>query len=282
MARASETADGFPAFHLDGVGVKLHTEVTLPLVQDANVLGVLPGGDPDLARETVIISAHYDHNGRDQTGVYAGANDNASGVAGLLAVADAMGSARRLGTRPRRTILFASWGIEEIGLMGAWAYTEQPVISMADTVAVLNMDMIGREEEVPRGADARFNGLPPQGASANADAINLIGTSRSSDLAAVVERANAGIGLTLRRRYDNNASNLMRRSDHWPFLQRGVPALWFHAGLHPDYHTVDDRPERLNIDKIVRVSRLVMRAAWRLAQQDERPQFIREGTRQPM
>ena len=97
--------------------------------------------------------------------------------------------------------------------------------------------MIGRNEEVPEGGGARFRGLDVQTAESNNNAVNIIGTTRSASLKEVIERANDTIGLTLRLRYDNNISQLMRRSDHWPFLNTGVPAVWVHTGLHPDYHT---------------------------------------------
>jgi Zn-dependent M28 family amino/carboxypeptidase len=94
-----------------------------------------------------------------------------------------------------------------------------------------------------------------------------------------VQGANAGIGLELKARYDNNASNLLRRSDHWPFLQRGVPALWVHTGLHPDYHTVYDRPEKINYQKMERIARLVYQASWSLANGDTRPAMAAENGR---
>jgi hypothetical protein len=108
------------------------------------------------------------------------------------------------------------------------------------------MDMIGRHEEVPENGGSRFKGLKPQTALSNANSVNIIGYSYSPDLSKMVDDANRGIDLRLLRRYDNNSSNLLRRSDQWPFLQRGVPALFFHTGLHPDYHTMNDRPERID------------------------------------
>ena len=87
------------------------------------------------------------------------------------------------------------------------------------------------------------------------------------------EQANTAIGLDLRFRYDNNLSNLMRRSDHWPFIQRGVPGVWVHTGLHPDYHTVYDRAEKINYAKMEKVARLVYQAAWDVAQAQRRPQL---------
>jgi hypothetical protein len=88
-----------------------------------------------------------------------------------------------------------------------------------------------------------------------------------------VELANQNYGLDLKFRYDNNRSNLLRRSDHWPFLQVGVPALWFHTGLHPDYHTTNDIPELIEYEKMERIVRLVHQTSWQLANQSERPVF---------
>jgi Zn-dependent M28 family amino/carboxypeptidase len=139
--------------------------------------------------------------------------------------------------------------------------------------AVLNMDMIGRDEEVPVGGGNRFRGLDVQTAQSNANATNIIGTVRSPDMKAAIERANQGIGLDLRFRYDNNASNLMRRSDHWPFIQRGVPGVWVHTGLHPDYHTLYDRPEKINYPKVEKIARMVYQAAWDMANAAGRPKL---------
>ena len=102
-----------------------------------------------------------------------------------------------------------------------------------------------------------------------------MGHSRSAALAESIERSNAigGFGLRIKKDYDNNVSNLIRRSDHWPFLQRGVPGVWFHTGLHPDYHTANDRPEKIRYDKMEQIVRLVHQASWDLAQQEDRPRL---------
>jgi hypothetical protein len=86
-----------------------------------------------------------------------------------------------------------------------------------------------------------------------------------------IRTANRDIDLTLRTDYDNNASNLLRRSDQWPFLQRRVPAVFIHTGLHPDYHTIFDRPERIDYSKVERIARLVYQTSWDLAQSNSRP-----------
>jgi len=137
------------------------------------------------------------------------------------------------------------------------------------------MDMIGRREEVPEGGGSRFRGLPIQTAASNANAVNVIGTTFSPDMKKAAITANRAVDMQLRFRYDNNPSNLLRRSDHWVFLQHGVPSVWFHTGLHPDYHTVFDRPEKIDYPKMERVARLVYQASWDLANGPGRPAMLK-------
>jgi Zn-dependent M28 family amino/carboxypeptidase len=271
LARSAETARGFTPLPLPFVRIDLTTAVDRHVVPDRNVVALLEGSDPRLKNEWVIVCAHFDHNGADATQIFNGADDNGSGTVALLEIAEAYALAAKEGHRPRRSILFAAWNSEERGLLGAWAYTEQPLAPLASIAAVFNMDMVGRNEEVPVGGGARFNGFEVQTAESNANAVNLMGFSRVPDLTSVIEKANTAIGLELKKRYDNNRSQLLRRSDHWPFLQRGVPAVGFMTGLHPDYHTQYDRPERINYVKLEKITRLVHQASWDIANADARP-----------
>jgi Zn-dependent M28 family amino/carboxypeptidase len=232
-------------------------------------VATLEGSDARLKSEWVIVSAHFDHNGADAGEIFNGADDNGSGTVALLEIADAYALAAKQGVRPKRSILFAAWNSEERGLLGAWAYTEQPLAPLSTIRAVLNMDMVGRNEEVPLGGGTRFNGLDVQTAESNANAINVMGYARVPELAAAVDRSNAAIGLELKKRYDNNSSNLVRRSDQWPFLQSGVPALGFMTGLHPDYPTRYDRPEKINYVKLEKIARLIHQASWDIANADK-------------
>ena len=275
LSRSAETTRGIEPVSLPGPGIGLTVNVNRHIVPDRNVLATIEGSDSNLKDEQVIVCAHYDHNGADGEQIFNGADDDGSGIVGLIEIAEAYALAARAGQRPRRSILFAAWNSEERGLFGAWAYTEG--VRLDKIVAVLNMDMIGRNEEVPEGGGARFRGLDVQTSESNKNAINVIGTSRSPDLKLEVEKANREFGLDLRFRYDNNISNLMRRSDHWPFLQRGVPGLWFHTGLHPDYHTTNDRPERINYSKMEKVARMVHQMSWNLAQQNARPRLTKRN-----
>ena len=276
LAAASESVSGLGPIDLPGPAVSMRASVERHTTPARNVVGLIQGADPVLRDEVVIITAHHDHNGADGTDVFNGADDDGSGTVGLLEIAEAYAEAAQDGQRPRRTVMFAAWDAEERGLLGAWYHAERPRFALENIVAVLNMDMIGRNEEVLEDGGRRFRGLDVQTAESNANAINILGQTYSTDMKDAVEGANEMHGLELKFRYDNNASNLLRRSDHWPFLQNGVPALWFHTGLHPDYHTPDDTPERIEYEKMERIARLVHRTSWSIAQADARPIYSLE------
>ena len=270
---AAETAGGMPPEPLRGLTLELRSSVDRQRRTDRNVVALLEGSDPRLKDQLVLVCAHYDHDGVEGDQIFNGADDDGSGIVGVIEIAEAFALAAREGHRPRRSILFAAWNTEEWGLFGSWAYTENPLWPLENTAAVLNMDMIGRNEEVPAEGGRRFRGLEPQTAESNSDAVNVLGYSRSPDLRSEVEAANGAIGLELKFRYDDNSSNLLARSDQWPFLQLGVPALFFHTGLHPDYHRPEDRPEAINYQKLERIVRLVYQTSWNVAQSDPRPGF---------
>jgi peptidase M28-like protein len=300
LAELAEEADasvnGLGLAALPGARADLNTSVKRNVTPARNILAMVEGSDPALQNEVVIIGAHHDHNGfgpytnsdgSTADAVFNGADDDGSGTVGVLAVAEAYARAVESGNGPRRSVIFAIWDAEERGLLGAWYYTTRPLFALQRTVANLNLDMIGRHEEVPLDGGRRFRGLEVQSAESNANAINILGYSRTPDLAATVAVANTSLAasgaiaseLTLRSRYDNNASNLLRRSDHWPFLQNDVPAVWFHTGLHPDYHTPRDDAERIEYEKMTRIVRLVHQTSWDLANADGRPMILGMGSR---
>ncbi len=275
LARAAEIQGGFEPIPVPSHLVRITASVERHVSDHRNVVAAIEGSDPALKDEWVILCAHFDHDGADGNRVFNGADDDGSGTVALLEIAEAYALTARAGERPRRSVLFAAWNSEERGLLGAWAYTENPPVSLAQTAAVLNMDMIGRNEEVRVGGGRRFRGLELQTAESNANALNIMGYTYSADLKAAVEQANRGYELELEMDYDNNPSNLLRRSDQWPFLQMGVPSLFFHTGLHPDYHTEFDVPERIEYEKLERIARLVHQLSWNLANSFTRPSFDR-------
>jgi Zn-dependent M28 family amino/carboxypeptidase len=273
LAKSAEAPGGIAPVELNQA-VSITTSVSHQTVPDRSIVAVIEGSDSKLKDEYVLVSAHFDHDGADGPRVYNGADDDGSGTVGLVEIAEAFALASQAGQRPKRSVIFAAWNSEERGLLGAWAYTEDPIVPLDRIVAVLNMDMIGRNEEVQVGGGGRFRGLEIQTAESNNNAANIIGTMRSPDLRSAFDKANQGIGLELKYRYDNNVSNLMRRSDHWPFIQRGVPGVWVHTGLHPDYHTIYDRPEKINYGKMQKITRMVYQASWDLANATTRPRLL--------
>ncbi|MBK5292105.1 MAG: M28 family peptidase [Acidobacteriia bacterium] len=272
LRKQADSAGG-SVFSISAIPVEIATSLARTVVSDRNVVARIEGSDPKLKEEAVIVSAHYDHNGADGAQVFNGADDNGSGTVAVLDIAEAYVTAARQGQRPKRTVIFAVWGSEERGLLGSWAWTENPQWPLDKTVASLNMDMIGRSEEVPEGGGRRFTGLKVQMASSNANSVHVMGYSFNPELAEMVRQSNREIDLTLRMEYDNNRSQLMRRSDQWPFLQHRVPSVFFHTGLHPDYHTTGDRPEKIEYGKMERITRLVYQASWDLAAGDKRPKM---------
>jgi hypothetical protein len=274
LSRSAETPRGIEPVPVPGAEVELVTSVNRHIVPDRNVVAFIEGSDPGVSDEWVIVCAHYDHLAVDGDRIFNGADDDGTGIVALIDIAEAYALAARNELKPRRSVLFAAWNSEEVGLLGAWAYTENPLAPLENTVAVLNMDMIGRNEEVPEGVPGwRFRGLEIQTAESNRNAMNLVGHTFSAELTSAVEKANQSFGLDLKKRYDNHISNTLRRSDHWPFLQKDVPALWFFTGFHPDYHTENDVAERINYEKLQEVARLIHQTSWNLAQMEGRPRM---------
>lgn len=230
-----------------------------------NVLGLIEGRDARRRHEMVVVGAHLDHDGVDADGrIYNGADDNASGTAAVIAAAGALARAAAAGDRPSRAVLFALWNGEEKGSLGAARFAAAPE-PQRRVIANLNLDMVGRDEDIPDPSDWRFSGLPKVDAASSRNTVHLLGYSYSADLADEVLDANRAVGLTIREDYDRGAQNLLQRSDHWPFLERGIPAIFLTTGLHPDYHTPQDDTERIDFAKLARVARLAARAAWIVA-----------------
>jgi len=256
------------SFELLRVKATIETNLTREEISVRNTLAYLPGSDLTLKDEVVIISAHFDHVGSHNGKIFNGADDDGSGTAGLLEIAQAYALSSE---KPKRSLLFAAWNAEESGLLGSRYYVQSPIFPLSKTVAVFQMDMIGRNEEIPDPKNPRFFGLEKQTAEENTNSVNVLGYTRSNDLRNLVASSNEHIGLELKFRYDDSSANLLRRSDNWPFLLNGVPALFFHTGLHPDYHQPTDTPEKINYPKLEKVVRLVFLSSWHAANNQKKP-----------
>jgi hypothetical protein len=230
--------------------------------QPPNVVGILAGSDPELRNEYVVVSAHIDHVGigpPDATGdsIFNGADDNASGTAVLLEVAQAFAGLRN---RPARSLLFLAVSGEEKGLMGSAWFTHNLPIPDEAIVANINVDMVGRNAP---------------------DTIVAIGQEYSS-LGALVQSvalANPSLGLVVATD-PWPEEQLFFRSGHVNFAKIGVPALFFTTGLHGQYHQPSDEVELIDREKVTRVARLVFRFAYEVATQAERPLWTERGRRE--
>jgi hypothetical protein len=212
-----------------------------------NVLGLLQGYDPALRDEVVVVGAHYDHIGIKDGHIYHGADDNASGTAGMLEIAEAFSEMPAL---PRRSVLFAAFSAEELGLLGSEFYVNHAVIPLTQTVAMINLDMISRNED---------------------NSVSVIGSNRSPELHEINLAANEEIGL----QFLYNGERYFSRSDQFNFAKHKIPVLFYNTDTHNDYHRPTDTFEKINPEKMAKISRLAYLVVWELANSDERPTFRR-------
>lgn len=225
-----------------------------------NVVAVLPGSDPKLKDEFVVIGSHLDHLGRPDGTLRPGADDDGSGSSGVLAVSRAFAKNK---VKPRRSILFVTFCGEEMGLLGSSFFARNPPIPLESIVSELQMDMIGRdEEESPEGNVG-------EKAEDNRNSLHLIGTKKMSmDLHNICMAANEK-----HAKFDLewDEEGMFSRSDHANFARKGVPVAFFFTGLHHDYHQPTDTVDRINFPKLARVATYVYDIGFTLAQQDARP-----------
>ncbi len=232
-------------------------EVREETVSSENVIGLVPGTDKK--DEVIVVSAHYDHVGVQGDQVYNGADDDGSGTVAVMEIAEAFARARSDGFGPRRSVLFMTVSGEEKGLLGSEFYTAHPLFPLQNTVANLNIDMIGRIDEAHKG---------------NADYIYLIGSDKlSSELHAISEEANRKFsGLQLDYTYNDPAdpNRFYYRSDHYNFAKNKVPVIFYFNGVHEDYHQPTDDVDKINFNKIEKIARLVFFTAWEVANREQR------------
>jgi hypothetical protein len=246
------------SFAVAGWSATVQTAIGILEVPAKNVVGYLDGSGP-LKDETVILGAHYDHLGRGEVGtkelgstaIHYGADDNASGTTALMELA------RRFGSRPNRAgrrLVFIAFSGEERGLFGSLAYVNKPVFPLAETVAMLNMDMVGRLRPDEKNHKDRL-------------VVGGIGTAKSFEK--LIDDANAKFDFHLSK---DKAG--VGPSDHTSFYMAKVPVYFFFTGEHAEYHTPKDRPETINFPGMAKVTDLVDQLATRIATEKERPEYL--------
>jgi hypothetical protein len=222
-----------------------------------NVLGFLEGTDKK--DEVLVISAHYDHLGVKHDTIYNGADDDGSGTVAVLQLAKAFAQAKKEGHGPRRSILFITMTAEEEGLFGSEYYTAHPVLPLANTIADLNIDMVGRTDR-KHGLKKHF--------------VCVVGSDKlSSELHAINEAANRDythLELDYRFNIPNEPEHIYYRSDHYNFARRKIPVIFYTTGEHADYHKATDDVEKIEFGKLAERAQLVFYTAWELANREQR------------
>ena len=236
-------------------------------IDSYNVLAYIAGSDK--ANEVLVITSHLDHIGVEADGqINNGADDDGSGTVAMMEIAEAFIEAKEDGNGPRRSVLFLHVSAEEKGLLGSKYYTDNPIYPLANTVANLNIDMIGR-------VDSLHIEQP--------DYIYLIGSDiLSDDLHDVSEKANQDyVGLTIDYRYNDPTTLVYEfgrwrenryyyRSDHYHFIKNNIPAIFYFNGTHKDYHAPTDTVEKINYALLEKRTRLIFHTAWEIVNREER------------
>lgn len=221
-----------------------------------NILAYIPGAEKP--NEIIVISAHYDHIGTKDGIVFNGADDDGSGTVAVMEIAEAFKLAVKKGHRPKRSILFLHVTGEEHGLFGSSFYTDHPIFPLENTVANLNIDMIGR-------CDAENCGK---------DYVYVIGSEMlSKELKSINEKANKQTyNMILNYKYDDpkDPLRLYYRSDHYNFAKNGVPVIFYFDGIHEDYHKSTDDPDKIDYELLKKRTQLVFITAWELANKTQR------------
>ena len=220
-----------------------------------NVVAFIEGSE--FPKEIIVISAHYDHIGKNGVDIYNGADDDGSGTVALMEMAQAFKKASTEGGGPKRSILFLHVTGEEKGLLGSNYYVTHPIFPLTNTVANLNIDMIGRVD------DAHEN---------NPDFIYLIGSDKlSSELHKISEEINkmfTNLFLDYTYNDENDPNRFYYRSDHYNFAKNNIPVIFYFNGTHQDYHKSTDTPDKINYELLAKRTQLVFYTAWEIANRE--------------
>src|ERR1043166_6271425 len=244
--------------------VTLSMANTSESLKTQNVVAIWEGSDPVLESEYVALGAHYDHIGTGcppvgDDHICNGADDDGSGTTALLAMAEALSKAT---VRPKRSVLFVWHCGEEKGLWGSRYFTEFPTVPLKDIVAQINIDMIGRSKK-----DGDTN--PRNAELTGPNAIYLIGSrSMTRELGELVNAVNKSyLNLTMDTRYDapKDPNRFFYRSDHFNYARKGIPIIFFFDGVHEDYHRAGDSADKIDYEKMEKITRTIYMTLWEIA-----------------
>jgi len=222
-------------------------------VKTENVVAIITGSENP--EEYIVISAHLDHVGQKNGQIYNGADDDGSGNVAMLEIAEAFQIAVKENNRPKRSIIFLHVTGEEKGLLGSRYYTENPLYPLKETIANLNIDMIGR--------------LDPKRVDKDPNYIYLIGSDKLSnelhEVSELVNRKYTNLILDYTFNAENDPNRFYYRSDHYNFAKNGIPVIFYFNGTHEDYHQPTDTADKINYDILQKRAKLIFHTAWELA-----------------
>lgn len=248
---------------IPGLSVSMKADVKPVYSSGVNVMAVIRGSDPVLRNDYFVIGSHYDHLGIGGRGsrapdsygeVHYGADDNASGTAGMLELAEYFSANR---DKLRHSVLFQAYGAEESGLLGSRHYVDNPLIPLENTYAMLNLDMIGRDTDT---------------------SIVMNGFATSSIWEEIVDDANKDVGIRISKKKLSGGG-----SDHASFNSKEIPNMFFFTGVHGDYHKPSDTWDKINYEAEVRILTLAKNIAWGLDDLEMKPEYVKaeEGSSAP-
>ena len=228
-------------------------------IRSENVVAMISG--QEIPEEYIILSAHLDHVGMHDGEVFNGADDDGSGTVAILEIAEAFQKAVENGDGPKRSIVFLHVTGEEKGLLGSQYYTDyDPIVALDNTVANLNIDMIGRTD--------------PKRNTGKRNYIYLIGSDKLStelhELSEEVNKQYTNVELDYTYNDENDPNRFYYRSDHYNFAKNNIPIIFYFNGTHADYHKATDTPDKIEYDLLENRTRLVFHTAWELANRKER------------
>jgi hypothetical protein len=237
----------------------IHLKKKQTLIKGNNIAAYFKGSKkPD---EVVILSAHHDHVGQKGQEIFYGADDNGTGTVALMEIAESLALAEKAGKSPERSILVLWVTAEEKGLLGSRYYVENPIFPIENTVADINIDMIGRN-------DKKYLEL------GNTNYVYVIGADRiSKDLHEVNVAMNdqySDLVLDYTYNSDSDPNRFYFRADHYSFASKGIPAVFFFTGVHDDYHKTTDTPDKIDYDKYTKITQHIFNVIWEVADRPER------------
>ena len=233
-------------------------------VQTENVAALIKGSDyPD---QYIVISAHLDHVGVNEKGeIHNGADDDGSGTVALLEIAEAFKKAAEEGNGPKRSLVFLHVSGEEKGLLGSEYYTENPLYPLENTLANLNVDMIGR--------------INPKRATEDPNYIYLIGSDKLSqelhDISEATNKKHTQLELDYTYNDENDPNRCYYRSDHYNFAKNNIPVIFYFSGTHEDYHRPGDTPDKILYPTLEKRTKLIFHTAWELANRKKQIQLTK-------